>query len=542
MKNPAKISDALLSEFIASAALGGSAAALNGLLTTLRSSPHANAEVWQQVASGVIRAGFSKPAAQLLDTAIGRFPHAHDLLYWRGNALRLSMLSELAERDFRDVLRSEPGHRDAALSLAFMLREQGRLAAATEVVVASWHTRGDDPAEVLAMLAFLRECNAYAQAHEIAQAARRRWPENVEMTAIAAEFALAIGEFAIARDCLHATLDRDPRKSASWLRLAYCQRYTRRDDADLLHIEAAWQNPELDALSRTCAGFALGKALDDIGDYAHATVVLRGVNTMARAATTWREDVWQQFVERQLASRTLARVDATPDFAPIFVVGLPRTGTTLVATLLGRDRQVRDRGELNWIDAMYAHLASQNLLHDASALAAVAKLVVAQMRRDDTPARWYLDKNPLNFRYLDLIAALFPQARVIHCRRDPRDTALSLWMQHFAHEDTGFAYDFSTIATFTQGYERLMTHWHTTLALPIFDLDYEALASDAPLTLRRLTDFLGMPSLPDETTQSAPVSVIATASVWQARQPVYTSSIGRWKQYAPFLPELEHLF
>ena len=542
MTNPANISDALLSEFTASAALSGSAAALNGLLTTLRSSPHANAGVWQQVANGVIRSGFPEPAAQLLDAAIGRFPQAHDLRYWRGNALRLSARSELAECDFRNVLLSEPVHRDAALSLAFMLREQGRLAAATEVIIASWHARGGDPAEVLAMLAFLRECNAYAQAHQIAQAACRRWPENVEMTAIAAEFALAIGEFAIARDCLHATLDRDPRKSASWLRLAYCQRYTRRDDADLLHIETAWQNPELDALSRICAGFALGKALDDISDYAHAAVVLRGVNAMARAASTWREDVWQEFVERQLASRTQARINAAPDFAPIFVIGLPRTGTTLVATLLGRDPQVRDRGELNWIGAMHAHLASQNQLHDTSALTAVAKLVVAQMRRDDAPARWYLDKNPLNFRYLDLIATLFPQARIIHCRRNPRDTALSLWMQHFAHEDTGFAYDLSTIATFTQGYERLIAHWRETVDLPIFNLDYEALASDAPRTLRRLTDFLGMPPLPDEATQSAPVSVIATASVWQARQPVYTSSIGRWKQYAPFVPELERLF
>ena len=71
------------------------------------------------------------------------------------------------------------------------------------------------------------------------------------------------------------------------------------------------------------------------------------------------------------------------------------------------------------------------------------------MRRDDAPAQFYIDKNPLNFRYLDFIVALFPNARFVHCRRDARDTALSIWMQHFAHEDLGFAYDFATISQWT---------------------------------------------------------------------------------------------
>lgn len=322
--------------------------------------------------------------------------------------------------------------------------------------------------------------------------------------------------------------------------MAYCQRYRRRDEPDLRRIEDAWQNETLDAQSHMCAGFALGKALDDLGEYANAATVLREVNAVAAARASWRLQYWQQLVERQLIERELPPVDADNDFAPVFVIGLPRTGTTLIASLLARDPRLRERGELNWIDGMYTWLVEQHKLHDPDALSTLARFVSTQMRRDDTPAHWYLDKNPLNFRYLNLIAALFPQAKIIHCRRDLRDTALSLWMQHFAHEDLGFSYDFSSIAAFVQGYERLLMHWRETLRLPVFDLDYEALTTNMDASLHRVGAFLGMSSV-GEIAQST-AAVITTASVWQARQPVYTSSIGRWEKYAKYLPELRDSF
>jgi hypothetical protein len=196
---------------------------------------------------------------------------------------------------------------------------------------------------------------------------------------------------------------------------------------------------------------------------------------------------------------------------------------------------------------MHASLQSQGLLRDAASLQAVRALVAAQLRRDDAPARGYIDKNPLNFRHLDLIAAIFPNAKIIHCRRHRRDTALSLWMQHFAHDDAAFAYDFASIAEMAAGHDELMAHWRRTLGVPIFDLDYETLASADSEVLRRLVEFLG---LAPEALLQAPVSAtgpittvpITTASVWQVRQPLHTRSIGRWQHYAAFVPELTQLF
>ncbi len=542
MSVPPSAQNALLGEFQSLVNLQGLAAAHAHLLTRLADTAPANVATWLTTARDLIGAGYVPTATELLDEIVRRFPGNVEALYWRGNALRVSARFSDAEQAFRAALEKQPSHRDAALSLAIMLRDMGRLRAAAETVAASVNTRGDNRGETIAALAFLRECSQHALAHEVAQNALRHWPNDAAIAARAAEFALAIGEFAPAHRALLTALDHNPSHAPSWLRLAYCQRFEREDNPDLKRIERAWDAKSTELAARTCVGFALGKALDDLGDYPRAAEVLREANAMAGSATPWSIDQWQEFVSRRLQMPPLPRVDADLDFTPVFIVGLPRTGTTLAATLLARDPRVRDRGELNWIDGMYRHLADQERLHDPAALRSIAQLVAAQMRRDDTPAQWYVDKNPLNFRFLDLIAAMFPRARIIHCRREPRDTALSIWSQHFAHADLGFAYDFSLISAFTKGCDQLMAHWRRRQILPIFELNYEDLARDTANTMQRLTEFLGMtgsaPAMPSTSTTDA----ITTASVWQARQPVYTRSIGRWRSYTGHLPELERLF
>jgi tetratricopeptide (TPR) repeat protein len=533
--------DTLLAEFAAAVAHSSIVPATAALLRRLQ-SPLLDAGVWTDVVVGLVRTGFAPVAVEVADAAMLHFPQVVELLYWRANALRLSARHAEAERGFRALLRRQPDHRDAALSLAFMLREDGRIEAATRVIVDLAHAHVADARQMLALLGFLRECGAYASANEIASGARNRWPQDAALAAITGEIALALGEFETAHAALSEALTRDPGHAPSWLRLAHCQRYSDRSDSDLHRFETARSNLQLPTQARICAGFALGKALDDLGDYANAAQVLSAANAQARANTPWHARAWHQFVADQIAANPLPMLTDHVEFTPVFIVGLPRTGTTLAATILGRHSQLRDRGELNWIAAMHAGLQDQGLLHDASALRAVRALISVQLRRDDAPARAYIDKNPLNFRHLDLIAAIFPNAKIIHCRRHRRDTALSLWMQHFAHDDAAFAYDFAGIADMIAGYDELMAHWQRTLPLPIFDLDYETLASANTDILHRLVEFLELAPEPNLQAPSGATGPITTASVWQARQPLHTRSIGRWHNYAPFLPELAQLF
>lgn len=533
-----------LEEFRATAARTSADAARLALAENLRAAD-ADAATWQEIATRLLAAGFADSAASLLDAALGRFPQAVELHYWHGNALRLSGNPHDAERELRHVLAIDPTHRDATLSLAYMLRERGRLESAAKAIGSAWHARSKTPIEACVEdLIFLRECGAHAQALALAQSALQRQPDNARLDALAGEFALAIGAFDSARGYLRQAVERNPGDGASWLRLAYCQRFDTADGIDARRIRDAWQDSAPDADTRIPIGFAHGKVLDDVGDYTEAARVLRWANARAAARSEWNPGDWRRFVDTAIAAPAIPaanRSGATADFNPVFVIGLPRTGTTLIAELLARHAQVRVRGELHWISHMRARLAEHNRLGDRAALATAAGLVAEQMRRDDAPARYYIDKNPLNFRDLDFIAALFPRARIIHCRRGMRDTALSLWLQHFAHADLDFSYDFSHIAEFARGHERLMAHWRRHLALPVFELDYELLVRDTARELARVAEFLELGSEGNATTTEES-GAITTASVWQARQPIYRTSIDRWKRYAPYLTELQTLF
>ena len=530
--------ESLLGDFRASAASAGVPAAYAGLQRTLGAAS-LTADDWLQLGEGLLRAGVPGVAAAIAERGLDQHVHAHALRVLFGNALRLVGERAGAERELRAVLAAEPGHRQAAVSLAHLLRELGRHQAAGEAMLLTWRDDAPPREDALATIGFLRECGLTRRAFEIAGTALKAHPGDAALHAQLGELALELGRFEQARAHLRASLDADPAQPGLWVRLAAAHRFQRRDEADVTRIAAFAQRRGANDLAGIAAHFALGKIESDLGDTAAAVRALRVGNAAMRARLGWSRAGWQAFVERQCGLSPPQPVAATPErgFVPVLIVGLPRSGTTLAATLLARHPAVRGRGELNWLASLATHVESAG--RDAGALVRASALYIAQLRSDDAPARCCIDKNPLNFRHLGHAAALLPGLRVIHCRRDLRDTALSLWQQMFAHEDNAYAYDFADIAAYAAGYRHLMQHWQDVLDVPRFELDYEALVADSETVLARLHAFLGLE--PDTTGAAAPQS-IRTASVWQARQKVHAGSVGRWHAWAPHLPELEAAF
>ena len=531
--------DELVAGYAAEVARSGPVPPLTQLIARLRESM-SGALFWGRVGEAMTRGGHADGATALLSAGLQQHPRTAELHYLRGNALRVTARYADAEADFREALKLAPAHRQAALSLAYMLREHGRITAAADVILAVGRQHAGDSPFMLALLDFLRDSGAHAQARTLADLARARAPGHGRLAAIAGELALAFGDFATARELLRSAVRLDPAQSSAWLRLAYCGRCSSPEDPDLALLLRAWTDPAMASASRICTGFGAAKLLDDLDDCTSAAAILRDANELARAESGWRADAWRSLIDRQAGQATLPPLAALPGFSPVFIVGLPRSGTTLVATRLARLDGVRDRGELNWIAGMYQHLAAQNALMNRDALQMVANLIANQMRRDDTPARCYVDKNPLNFCYLNLILALFPNARIVHCRRGERDTALSLYAQHFAHPDLGFSYDFAAIARVMKDHDRLMAHWRAALPARILEVDYETFVGAPDAQVERIAEFIGVPALP--AAQDGGSDVITTASVWQARQPIHGNAVGRWRRYADFLPELTALF
>ena len=475
------------------------------------------------------------PTAALpsIKAALNRFPQSSGFHYLLGNALRMGAQPDQAEASLRKAIALDPLHANASMSLAHLLREQGRMQALAEVVLALWRQQPRTLETDRRTLAFLCECERFVEADALTAAMLDAHPNDAFLLRRAGEIALILGRFEEAQRLLRATLAIDPDQASAWLRLAHTHRFSDTDDGDLQQLKAAAERTDFESDVRVSIGFALGKAFDDLGQFGDAARALSRANSVWHAEHPWDRLASQRFVDSQMRTAMPVSSNVSDPLIPVFVVGLPRSGTTLIETLLARDTQVRARGELNWIAALDRQLGSQA---SASMLTAAGNFYLRQLRQDDAIARFAVDKNPLNFRHLGLISAMLPHARIIHCRRDPRDNALSLWSQHFTHEELAWSYAFADIAEYMRGYTSLMAHWQRVLPRPMFELDYEALVGDTEATFARVREFLGLdtPSM----NFSVGGTAIATASVWQARQKIHGNSVGRWHSYADFLPEL----
>ncbi|HET6250062.1 MAG TPA: sulfotransferase [Tepidisphaeraceae bacterium] len=226
---------------------------------------------------------------------------------------------------------------------------------------------------------------------------------------------------------------------------------------------------------------------------------------------------------------------------PVFIVGMPRSGTTLIEQILSSHPAVHGGGELRWLFRVCeslvrrCHAATPALgdsfdrlsMNDADAL---ADEYLQPLSALNPGAARIINKLPTNFMHLGLIALLFPQARVIYCRRDPRDTCLSCFMTDFAD-----GHDFSTTLAgsghYFRQHELIMDHWKRVLDLPILDVRYEDVVDDLPGQTRRMLDFLDVPWDPGCLHFTENRRFVATASNQQVRRPIYQNSVGRWRHY-----------
>lgn len=444
-----------------------------------------------------------------------------------------------------EILARHPGHLEAADLFARLLQSQGQLNAASQVMMELCRQAGMDTTTTVRCAEFILQCQRHHLAAALCDEAFARGNASPALHALAGNIANQIGEFESARKHFLTALDTGIDLNHWFVlgMLATTQRYATREHPDFARFIAHFQHPSANPDARAATGFGLAKAYDDIGAYAEAAQTLREANRLSRQVHSWPRGAWERWLAgRMQSSLPETRVPEASGFVPVFIVGLPRSGTTLAATQIARHNGVRDRGELPLLNFIAERLSMSNHLRNPGVLHEAAELYRRCVVQDDPPVRWYIDKDPNNFRYLDLIATLFPQARVIHCRRDRRDAALSIWSQDFSHPHYGFANDLDDIAAYIRDYDKLMQHWRQRLDLPMFDLDYESMTADPEATVERLRAFIGLPSQA-AASAAAPASSapIASASMWQARQPIYRSSVGRWKNYLPHIPELARI-
>lgn len=297
---------------------------------------------------------------------------------------------------------------------------------------------------------------------------------------------------------------------------------------------------------RLAAHFALGKAYLDVGDAPRAFQHLDAANRQKRATFAYDTATAQRWLRQAADTFTPAlieRFDAAgaPSELPVFIVGMPRSGTTLVEQILASHPQVHGAGELSTLRLIVEGSGTFPDFMQSVSREDLARLGRAYLARVTPLAQGksrLVDKMPGNFFYSGLIPLILPGARIIHCRRDPVDTCLSCYTKQFAGEQP-FAYDLTELGTFYRAYEKLMTHWRDVLPPAHFiEVDYEAVVDDLEGEARRMVDFLGLPWDDACLKFHENRRVVRTASVNQVRQPVYATSKCRWRRYADHLGPL----
>ena len=541
---PGKESASAIAGRLVQAVLGQATgvAADGGLAALCSQLKNLDTQVWQESADALVRGGRYALAARLLERALQRFPGRLELEMRQGEAWQLANEGERALRVLEGLAQKHPADAAVAFSLAHVLREQGRYdAAATQVARCARHAI-QDAVRVARCAQFAMQCQRDEIAQSLCEEALAAGVTDARLLALAGRTALVLGDFDYARARLLEAIDRGVNGNESFvaLLLSMAQRYRDAAHPDFALFERMLRDPSLLPPARGATLLALGKACDDVGDTAGAVSALREGNALLREARPWSRADWTHAVDRQLATaspRQHAEVDAS--FNPVFIVGMPRTGTTLIAERLGRDPRVCNRDESAWLPQVAAMLETDS---SPDRLAHAARLYRTHLRQDDAPAQWHVDKNPLNFRHLGTAAALFPNLRVIWCRRGPRDTALSIWSHFFGNPDNGYARDFDDIALVTRDCERLMRHWSAQAGLPVLAVDYEDTVAHPDAVLARVREFVGMADAEPTTSDAGRRQSIVTASTWQARQPIYSHAVERWRGYASHLPELMRAF
>jgi tetratricopeptide (TPR) repeat protein len=483
-------------------------------------------------------------AAQCYQEVLARRPDALSHCNLGNVRLHQHRIAE-AIKHYRQALALDPARVEIYNNLGNALRQQGELAEA-EAVLREATGLDPDYAEAYANLGKVLMVKGGALDEALANY-RRALELNPDLEpAVVGEATILekLGEFEQAYARLAPFLEAgEPNIAMALVFASLCRPLRRCNEAiDLLERVLGGGVPRLEVSDRIPLHFALGRLLDAAGEYERAFEHYRQANDLAKAGHPFDLQAHVKRDDAVVATFSKAFMAGAPRAAqssqrPIFIVGMPRSGTSLVEQILASHPAVFGAGELEEMHRIVGDLAAR----------APYPQCVATLSQDQCTqfARRYLDyidtlappealrvtdKMPSNYVHLGLITLLFPQARIIHCVRDPLDTCLSCYFQDF-DERLPFSYDLSNLGSYYGEYLRLMEHWRGVLDSPWLEVRYEDLVANQEDVSRAMVEFCGLPwddrCLRFFETQR----LVLTASYDQVRQPMYSRSVGRWRHY-----------
>ena len=461
-----------------------------------------------------------------------------------------------AEATYRDALAAAPGLAEAHANLGNCLRRMGRLYEAEAHLVRATELKPEYAVAHFNLGILLQDREEFDRAvAEYRQALAWR-PDFVEALNNLGSCLRTQGFVDEARGVFERILELRPTQVEAHCNLAQYKTYQAGDPQIEQFLSQRHRLETLPHEGQARYWFTLGKMFEDIGRHDESFAAYAHGNRVKRERTAWDEaahlDLQRRiivtFSREQIARHTVAASAEGP--TPIFILGMPRSGTSLLEQVLATLPGVHGAGEITWLpETLHAAAADfgaddyrfPESLEGASgeALLALGRRYIERIRELAPNASHVVDKLPDNFQHIGLIHLMFPGARIVHSMRDPMDSCFSCFSRLFIADNLGYTYDLGAVGRYWVTYHELMQHWHA--ALPpgrILDVAYEQMVGDFENQARRLVDYLGLPW--DERCLGfhANRRIVKTASVAQVRRPIYKTSVARWKHYEAHLGEL----
>src|SRR5580692_7039692 len=360
------------------------------------------------------------------------------------------------------------------------------------------------------------------------------------------------GRFDEARACFERAIAIAPPLAGSYYELVRCRPVTSDDDGLLQGMQAALATPGLEAGQRLRLHLAIGKAAEDLGDYGLAMQHFDAADAVRRGSGSFDSATFSIEIDQLIARCTpewigQARELGSSDVTPVLILGMPRSGTTLVEQIVSAHPEVGGGGELHFWNQRGAEWhrsvadGNDRLFVDGEFLAKAVADYLGVLRAIAPTAARVTDKMPFNFLWAGLIHVAFPRAIIIHCRRAAIDTALSIHQTHF-RPGLAFPTGGAELVAYFRDYQRLIDHWRSVLPEDRFiEVDYEDLTRTPEPVIRRIIAACGLAWNDACLRPESNPRAVNTPSKWQARQPIYRTSVARWRRYEPWLGPLRAL-
>jgi tetratricopeptide (TPR) repeat protein len=493
----------------------------------------------------LIEQGAHAEAAALYEEAVELDPTHAEAICNLGSALSYLGRYDEAERCFREAMAIKPNFSEPCANLGVLLRQKSYLADSEAFLrrALKLNPKNLDARVNLGLtLMFLgRMRDAGACFAKVLKSA----PRHVFALFGMGRLATLEGRFEEAETTFRRIIDIDPEMTNAWAALPLTRKMTDADGEWLRGMEeiaARAIHPMEEANLR----FSMGKYCDDVNDFAQAfRNFQRGNELLKTAAEDYDRKERSHFIDeliRVYSRESISNIGAAGSLSakPVFVVGMPRSGTSLAEQIIASHPAAHGAGELDFWVAQIAEGVGQRILAEPSRLK-VADEYLRMLDGFSGAASRIVDKAPANSDFLGLIYSVFPSARVIYMQRDPIDTCLSCYFQQFLM-GMNFTLDLSDLVHYYREHQRIMAHWRAVLPPGfILDVPYEELVADQETWSRRMLDFIGLEW--DERVLEFHTNKrqVTTASAWQVRQKVYKSSVARWHNYEKYIGPLKAL-